>query len=201
MRATFMYRAGDVRVENVPDARLIEPTDALISVTAACICGSDLWPYKELEQVEAGRPMGHEAIGRVEATQSGSVPSKSSFWVTIPIGLHWRRTLAPRMLSVSGARKQSRGCANLREELAYIPFLNAWALNNRCSRLSASLAQVLQLVVSAFLITRPFPPRSRRFTTTSVSAVVPRRCAPTSPSCCPTSWKEGSARAACSIVL
>lgn len=67
MRATLMYRAGDVRIENVPDARLIEPTDAVIAITAACICGSDLWPYKELEPVTSGRPMGHEAIGRVEA--------------------------------------------------------------------------------------------------------------------------------------
>ena len=67
MRATLMFRAGDVRVERVPDARLIEPTDALITITAACICGSDLWPYKDLEPVEAGRPMGHEAIGCVEA--------------------------------------------------------------------------------------------------------------------------------------
>jgi threonine dehydrogenase-like Zn-dependent dehydrogenase len=67
MRATFMYRAGDVRIENVPDAHLIEPTDALITITAACICGSDLWPYKELEPIASGRPMGHEAIGRVEA--------------------------------------------------------------------------------------------------------------------------------------
>jgi len=70
MRATLMYRAGDVRVEKVPDARLINPTDALITITAACICGSDLWPYKELEAVETGRPMGHEAIGRVEAIGS-----------------------------------------------------------------------------------------------------------------------------------
>ena len=42
MRATVMYGAGDVRVENVPDARLVEPTDALLMVTSACICGSDL---------------------------------------------------------------------------------------------------------------------------------------------------------------
>jgi threonine dehydrogenase-like Zn-dependent dehydrogenase len=48
MLATLMYRAGDVRVENVPDARLIESTDALVTVTRACICGSDLWPYKLL---------------------------------------------------------------------------------------------------------------------------------------------------------
>jgi threonine dehydrogenase-like Zn-dependent dehydrogenase len=67
MRATVMYGAGDVRVEDVPDARLIESTDALVRVTRGCICGSDLWPYKTLEHSVAGRRMGHEAIGVVEA--------------------------------------------------------------------------------------------------------------------------------------
>jgi threonine dehydrogenase-like Zn-dependent dehydrogenase len=66
MRATLMYRAGDVRVENVPDARIVEPTDAVIRITQSCICGSDLWPYKSMEPSDAGRPMGHEAIGVVE---------------------------------------------------------------------------------------------------------------------------------------
>jgi threonine dehydrogenase-like Zn-dependent dehydrogenase len=67
MRATVMYRAGDVRIENIPDATLVHPTDAVIRVTRACICGSDLWPYHELAPVETGRRMGHEAIGVVEA--------------------------------------------------------------------------------------------------------------------------------------
>jgi threonine dehydrogenase-like Zn-dependent dehydrogenase len=67
MRAILMYRAGDVRIERVPDARLSEPTDALISITRACICGSDLWPYKEMQPSETGRRMGHEAIGVIEA--------------------------------------------------------------------------------------------------------------------------------------
>ena len=66
MRATVMYGAGDVRVEDVPDAQLVEPTDALISVTRAAICGSDLWPYKSMEPSETGRRMGHEFIGVVE---------------------------------------------------------------------------------------------------------------------------------------
>src|SRR5213596_2831816 len=52
MRATVLYGAGDVRVENVPDARLIEPTDALVTVSRACICGSDLWPYKLMKPGE-----------------------------------------------------------------------------------------------------------------------------------------------------
>src|SRR6266511_3047344 len=67
MRATVMYGAGDVRVETVPDAHLIEPTDALVTVTRAAICGSDLWPYKSMEHDETGRRMGHEFVGIVEA--------------------------------------------------------------------------------------------------------------------------------------
>ena len=66
MRATLMYGAGDVRVETVPDARLIEPTDALVRVTRSAICGSDLWPYKSMEPTETGRRTGHEFIGVVE---------------------------------------------------------------------------------------------------------------------------------------
>ncbi|HQR36492.1 MAG TPA: zinc-dependent alcohol dehydrogenase family protein [Blastocatellia bacterium] len=62
-----MFGAGDVRIENVPDARLIEPGDAIVTVTRASICGSDLWPYKAMEPSERGRVMGHEAIGVVEA--------------------------------------------------------------------------------------------------------------------------------------
>src|SRR5438552_10320892 len=67
MRATLMYGAGDVRVEDVPDAHLIEPTDALVRVSRAGICGSDLWPYKSMEPTDVGRRMGHEFIGIVEA--------------------------------------------------------------------------------------------------------------------------------------
>ena len=67
MRATVMFGAGDVRIENVPDARLVEPTDAVVRVSRAAICGSDLWPYATLERTETGRRMGHEAIGVVEA--------------------------------------------------------------------------------------------------------------------------------------
>ena len=67
MRATLMYGAGDVRVEDVPDARLIDSTDALVRVTRAAICGSDLWPYKSMPHDNAGRRMGHEFIGIIEA--------------------------------------------------------------------------------------------------------------------------------------
>ena len=67
MRATVMYGAGDVRVEDLPDAHLIKATDALVRVTRAGICGSDLWPYRSMEPTDSGRRMGHEFIGVVEA--------------------------------------------------------------------------------------------------------------------------------------
>src|SRR5256714_1527079 len=66
MRATIMHGAGDVRIEAVPDAHLIESTDAVVRVTRACICGSDLWPYASMEPSEPGQSMGHEATGVVE---------------------------------------------------------------------------------------------------------------------------------------
>ena len=66
MRATVMYGAGDVQIETVPDAGLVESTDAVVRVTRAAICGSDLWPYKSMQPSESGRRMGHEFIGIVE---------------------------------------------------------------------------------------------------------------------------------------
>jgi threonine dehydrogenase-like Zn-dependent dehydrogenase len=66
MRATVMHAAGDVRIEDVPDPTIQEPTDALIRVAHACICGSDLWPYKTLRASDGPSVMGHEAIGVVE---------------------------------------------------------------------------------------------------------------------------------------
>jgi threonine dehydrogenase-like Zn-dependent dehydrogenase len=65
MRATVMPRAHEVRIENIPDAAIVEPTDAVIRITRACICGSDLWPYNGGPNVQNQR-MGHEAIGVVE---------------------------------------------------------------------------------------------------------------------------------------
>jgi threonine dehydrogenase-like Zn-dependent dehydrogenase len=66
MRGVVMYAPGDVRVEEREDAKIIEPTDAVIRVSAACICGSDLWPYRGIEALNGPTPMGHEYIGVVE---------------------------------------------------------------------------------------------------------------------------------------
>jgi len=64
MRATVMIKAHDVRIDTVPDAAIRKPTDALIRISRACICGSDLWPYNGGPNV-VGQQMGHEAIGVV----------------------------------------------------------------------------------------------------------------------------------------
>lgn len=84
MRATFMYGAGNVRIENVPDATIVDPTDALVSVTRACICGSDLWPYRSMESSATGQSMGHEAIGVVEAVGNAVSKVKTGDFVIMP---------------------------------------------------------------------------------------------------------------------
>ncbi len=83
MRATIMPKAHDIRVDNVPDAAIQQPTDAIIRVTRACICGSDLWPYNGGPNVE-GQRMGHEAIGVVEDVGSDVQTVKRGQVVIMP---------------------------------------------------------------------------------------------------------------------
>jgi threonine dehydrogenase-like Zn-dependent dehydrogenase len=66
MRGTVMYGPGEVRVEEREEPRILEPTDVVIRVSAACVCGSDLWPYRGIEDLAWPAPMGHEYVGIVE---------------------------------------------------------------------------------------------------------------------------------------
>ncbi|MCX4616809.1 MULTISPECIES: alcohol dehydrogenase catalytic domain-containing protein [Streptomyces] len=84
MRATFMYGAGDVRVENAPDPVIQQPTDAVVRVVLSCVCGSDLWPYKSMPAGEQGRPMGHEFLGVVEETGADVTGVKRGDMVVAP---------------------------------------------------------------------------------------------------------------------
>ncbi|KMO82726.1 IMP dehydrogenase [Mycolicibacterium chubuense] len=70
MLATVMYAPGDVRVEDRPDPTIHKPTDAVIRLSATCICGSDLWPYRGADSVGEPLPMGHEYVGIVEEVGS-----------------------------------------------------------------------------------------------------------------------------------
>jgi threonine dehydrogenase-like Zn-dependent dehydrogenase len=65
MRGVVMAAPGDVRVEKREDPRIIKPTDAVLRLTATCICGSDRWAYRGVEHVHH-TPMGHEYVGAVE---------------------------------------------------------------------------------------------------------------------------------------
>lgn len=67
MRATIMEKPGVVRVDEVPDPVIEYPTDAVVKIVAACVCGSDMWPYRGIEPVDEPRRMGHEAVGVVSA--------------------------------------------------------------------------------------------------------------------------------------
>ncbi|KUG52599.1 IMP dehydrogenase [Kocuria rosea subsp. polaris] len=66
MRGVLLHTPGDVRVEDRERPAVVEPTDAILKVAAACVCGSDLWPYRGLEDVDGSAPMGHEYVGTVE---------------------------------------------------------------------------------------------------------------------------------------
>ncbi len=66
MRGVVMHAPGDIRVEQREDPRIIHPTDAVIRLSATCVCGSDLWPYRGIESVNGPSPMGHEYAGVVE---------------------------------------------------------------------------------------------------------------------------------------
>jgi len=65
MQGTKLYAPGDVRIEEMPEPAILKPTDAIIKLAATCVCGSDLWPYRGLNKVEAPMHMGHEYCGTV----------------------------------------------------------------------------------------------------------------------------------------
>src|SRR5437762_1006632 len=66
MRGAVLHGARDVRFEERDAPKIIEPTDAVIRMSATCVCGSDLWPYRGISPVAQPTPMGHEYCGIVE---------------------------------------------------------------------------------------------------------------------------------------
>src|SRR4051812_44033675 len=66
MRGAVLHGKRDVRFVDVPDPRIEKPTDAVIRISATCVCGSDLWPYRGVQAIDGPTPMGHEYCGVVE---------------------------------------------------------------------------------------------------------------------------------------
>jgi len=81
MKGTVLYGPRDIRFEERPDPKIIKPTDAIIRVSATCVCGSDLWPYRGINPTTKPTPMGHEYCGIVEEVGSAVTSVKRGQFV------------------------------------------------------------------------------------------------------------------------
>ena len=84
MRATTIHATRDIRLSDVPDPRIEADTEAIVKVVAGCICGSDLWPYRGENDINAGDTIGHEAVGIVEEVGSAVTSFKPGDFVIVP---------------------------------------------------------------------------------------------------------------------
>ena len=84
MRATTIHAARDIRLSDVDDPRIEAPTDAVVKVTAGCICGSDLWPYRGENPITEGDTIGHECVGVIEEVGSEVTSLKPGDFVVVP---------------------------------------------------------------------------------------------------------------------
>lgn len=84
MRATVIHAPGDVRLEQVPDPQIQLPTDAVVRVVAACVCGSDLWGYRGIHPVRTPHRIGHEFVGIVEEVGASVTAVRPGDFVVAP---------------------------------------------------------------------------------------------------------------------
>ena len=81
MRGTVLYGKEDIRFEDVPEPKIVQPTDAIIRISATCVCGSDLWSYRGINPLTGPTPMGHEYCGIVEEVGSAVTSLKTAQFV------------------------------------------------------------------------------------------------------------------------
>ena len=84
MKATVLHAPRDIRVDEIPDPAIVAPTDALVRITAACVCGSDLWPYRGINDVPEPARIGHEFVGLVEEVGDGGHHVRPGDFVVAP---------------------------------------------------------------------------------------------------------------------
>ena len=84
MRVATIHAARDIRLEDRPEPSITAPTDAVIKITAGCICGSDLWPYRGENEITAGETIGHEMVGVIEEVGSEVRSFKAGDFVIVP---------------------------------------------------------------------------------------------------------------------
>ncbi|NYF18012.1 threonine dehydrogenase-like Zn-dependent dehydrogenase [Microbacterium sp. AK009] len=125
MKATIMYGAGDVRVEEVADPVLQQPTDAIVRTVRTCICGSDLHPYHSMKPSSRGQSMGHELLGVVEETGAAVTTVKKGDLVIAPFA--WSDNTCPtcragfQTACPHGGFYATRQTAGLQAEVCRIP--------------------------------------------------------------------------------
>ncbi len=124
MLATFMYGAGDVRVETAPDPVIRNPTDAIVRTVRSCICGSDLHPYHSMHASDRGRPMGHELIAVVEEVGSEVRTVRRGDFVIVPFAF------------------QDNTCVFCREGVQTSCLHGGWYGSREIGGLQASLARI-----------------------------------------------------------
>jgi len=81
MRGAVLYGPRDVRFEERETPKIVKPTDAIIRISATCVCGSDLWPYRGIQPIAQPTPMGHEYCGIVEEVGSAVTSIKPGQFV------------------------------------------------------------------------------------------------------------------------
>ena len=84
MRVTTIHAPGDIRLEDRPRPEISAPTDAVIKITAGCICGSDLWPYRGENPITPGSTIGHEMVGVIEEVGSAVTSFAPGDFVIVP---------------------------------------------------------------------------------------------------------------------
>ena len=84
MRVATIHGPGDIRLEERPAPTIERPTEAIVKVLASCICGSDLWPYRGANPIDAGSPIGHEIVGVVEEAGTAVTSFKPGDFVIAP---------------------------------------------------------------------------------------------------------------------
>ncbi|NUQ31818.1 MAG: alcohol dehydrogenase catalytic domain-containing protein, partial [Dermatophilaceae bacterium] len=116
MRATTIHAPGDIRLSEVPDPTIEAPTDAIVRVTAGCICGSDLWPYRGENPIREGATIGHEAVGVVEEVGSEVKDFRPGDFVVIPF-CHCDNTCPDCLAGVQSACPNADGTSSGQAEL------------------------------------------------------------------------------------
>jgi threonine dehydrogenase-like Zn-dependent dehydrogenase len=180
MRGVVMYAPGDIRVEQREDPRILAPTDAIIRLSATCVCGSDLWPYRGIESVDVPAPMGHEYAGVVEEVGTEVTTIKPGQFV---VGSFFASdntcTICLAGYQTSCVRREPAGAGGAQAEYLRVPLADGTLVATPgYPRTSWSRASSPPPTCSAPAGSAPSPPRSARARPSPWSVTARSGCSP-----------------------